>query len=426
MSSMKKKVRGISLLVMAVMALALMLTGCSKSEPTEANKPVTITFWHTQNAQETPTLEAIVKDFEAKNPNIKVEMQAVPFDGAQNKFKTAAQAGNAPDVFRSECAWTPEFAALGLLAPLDDLIKAEDKADFLPTAAASYQFKGKTYGLPQVTDALALLYNKRLFKEAGVEPPKTMDEFLAVAQKLTNKEKGQYGFAMRGGEAYWIQPFVWAFGGDLIDSKDMSVKINTPESVKGLQFVIDLKDKYGVMPNEMDFANDYQNTMVGFKSGKFAMILNGPWATTDLLADGEFKAADNLGIAPIPAGPDGKFGSPMGGHGLVISVNTKNREAAYKLIEFITAKENQAKFATQNNLLPTRKSAYDLDELKNNRIITAFKAVIEKATTRPVIPELGQIYTEFTPNYQAALAGKKTAQQAWDDVAVAWNKLLKK
>lgn len=425
MSISKKMVRSISLSVMAAMVLVLMLTGCSKSEQTQAGKPVTITFWHTHNAQETPTLEAIVKDFQDKNPNIKVEMQAVPFDGGQNKFKTAAQAGNAPDVLRSECAWAPEFAALGLLAPIDDLVKAEDKADFLPAAAASYQFKGKTYGLPQVTDTLALLYNKRLFKEAGVEPPKTMNEFLTIAQKLTNKDKGQYGFVMRG-DSYWIQPFVWAFGGGLIDSNDLSVKINTPESVKGLQFVIDLKDKYGVIPNEMDFANDYQNAMVGFKSGKYAMILNGPWSTADLLADGEFKDANNLGIATIPAGPEGKFGSPMGGHGFVISANTKNREAAYKLIEFITAKENQAKFASKNNLLPTRKSAYDLDELKNNRIIADFKAVIEKATARPVIPEGGLIYTEFTPNYQAALAGKKTAQQAWDDVAAAWNKLLKR
>lgn len=425
MSISEKMVRSIGLSVMTAMVLVLMLTGCSKSEQTQAGKPVTITFWHTHNAQETPTLEAIVKDFQDKNPNIKVEMQAVPFDGGQNKFKTAAQAGNAPDVLRSECAWAPEFAALGLLAPIDDLIKVEDKADFLAAAAASYQFKGKTYGLPQVTDTLALLYNKRLFKEAGVEPPKTMNEFLAIAQKLTNKDKGQYGFAMRG-DSYWIQPFVWAFGGGLIDSNDLSVKINTPESVKGLQFVIDLKDKYGVIPNEMDFANDYQNTMVGFKSGKYAMILNGPWATADLLADGEFKDANNLGIATIPAGPEGKFGSPMGGHGFVISANTKNREAAYKLIEFITAKENQAKFASKNNLLPTRKSAYDLDELKNNRIIADFKTVIEKATARPVIPEGGQIYTEFTPNYQAALAGKKTAQQAWDDVAAAWNKLLKR
>jgi len=425
MSSIKKIIKRFSLLVMAVMALALMVTGCSKSEPTEASKPVTITFWHTHNAQETPTLEAIVKDFEAKNPNIKVELQAVPFDGGQNKFKTAAQAGNAPDVFRSECAWTPQFAALGLLAPIDDLVTAEDKADFLPVAAAAYQFKGKTYGLPQVTDALALLYNKKMFQEAGVAVPKTMDEFLAVAQKLTNKDKGQYGFAMRG-DSYWVQPFVWAFGGGLIDINDLSVQINNAGSVKGLQFVIDLKDKYGVIPNEMDFANDYQNVMVGFKSGKYAMILNGPWATADLLADGEFKDANNLGIAVIPAGPEGKFGSPMGGHGFVISANTKNREAAYKLIQFVTSKENEAKFASANNLLPARKSAYDLDELKNNRIISDFKAVVEKATARPMIPEGGEIYTEFTPNYQAALAGKKTAQQAWDDVAAAWNKLLKK
>lgn len=422
----KKLMGKIAIFLVAALSGALMLGGCSKSEPAKTdNGQVTITFWHTYNPQEQPTIQELVNEFQAKNPNIKVDMQAVPFGDAQNKFITAAQAGNAPDVMRADVGWTPRFAALGLVAAIDDLIKAEDKADYMSGPMAYNQFKGKTYGVPQTTDALGLLYNKRIFKEAGVEPPKTMDELLAAAEKLTNKEKGQYGLYLRGSEAYFLQPFIWSFGGNLIDA-DMNIKINSPESVKGLQFVMDLKDKYGVTPKETDFANDYQNALEGFKAGKYAMIINGPWATADILSGPEFKDPNNFGILPIPTGPSGLTGSPLGGHNYVIAASSKHREAAYKFIEFINSKDAQAKLNAKNNIMPTHKSAYDIDSVKANRISTDFKAVLEKGTNRPVIPEMGQIYTDFDANFQAAFAGKKTAQQALDDVAAAWQKILKK
>lgn len=419
----------IGLGIVTMLVLGLMLTGCSKSEKADtkagSDKAVTITFWHTFNPQEQPTIQEIVKEFQEKNPNIKIDMQAVPFADAQNKFITAAQGGNAPDVIRADVGWTPQFAALGLLASIDDLLKPEDKADYMEGAMAYNIFKGKTYGIPQTSDALGLLYNKKLFKEAGIEPPKTMDELLTAAQKLTNKEKGQYGIRIPNGDGYFVQPFIWAFGGGLIDN-DRNILINNSRSVSGLQFALDLKDKYGVAPKDIDFANEYQNILEGFKTGRYAMIINGPWATADILSGSEFKDTENFGILPIPTGPDGKTGSPIGGHNYLISANSKNREAAYKFIEFLNSKESQAKLTARNNTIPTHKSAYDLPDVKNNRYVSDFRFVLEKATSRPVIPEIGQIYTDFQPNYQAASSGKKTAQQALNDIAAAWNKLLKK
>ena len=418
-------------LVLVILMLSLVVSGCGNTTTTpspEAKKtsgPVTITFWHTQNTDETKTLDSIVSDFQAKNPDIKVEVTAVPFDDAQKKYTIAAQNGDAPDVFRSEIAWTPQFASLGFLAPLDNLVSKEDLADYM-TAPLNYnKYQGKLWGVPQVTDALGLLYNKKMFQAAGISgAPKTMDEFVADAQKLTDAAKGQYGFFMRG-DSYWLQPFVWAYGGGLLDEQK-NIFINNAGSVKGLQFVLDLRDKYKVMPKVIDFKNDYDNMQTGFKTGKYAMIFNGPWATSDILGGAEFKDAANLGVAPIPTGPDGKTGSPVGGHNYVIYKDSKHIDAAYKFINFINSAENQAKFAKNNNLLPTRKSAYDLPDIKSNPLLLGFKAVLDKATNRPVIPEGGQIYTDFTPNYQAALTGQATPQQALDKVAEAWKKLLNK
>jgi len=420
----KKKVFGFT---MVAALTATTLVGCSGAAEPQADQgaakegeKVKIKYWSTMNPEETQTLEGIVAEFEQKNPNIDVDVQNVPFSDAQNKFKTSAQGGDAPDVLRCEIAWTPEFAALGFLLPIDDKLSAEDKKDFLKAPFNYNVYQGKTYGVPHVTDAPALLYNKRLFKEAGVEVPKTMDEMYAAAKKLT--KEGQYGFFVSA-DSYFSQPFIWAFGGNTItDNKD--VKIASADSIKGLEFMLKFKNDKLSQQN-FDFANQYNNMMTDFKEGKAAMIINGPWATADILSGKEFKDAANFGIAPVPAGPKGQ-GSPVGGHNYVISKASKNPNEAYKFIEFLNSTENQVKFAKANKLLPTRQSAYDNADLKADAVLQGFKAQMDVATNRPVIPEGGQMFADFTPNVEAAVKGTKTAEQALKDVEAAWNKLLKK
>lgn len=416
--------------ILSVLALSgSLLAGCgsSSSAPASqtqepANGPVTVTFWSTMNDEESVTLKEMVDAFEKENKDIKVKLEKIPFDGAQNKFKTAAQAGNGPDVLRSEIAWTPEFAALGLLEPLDHYFT--DQSDFLDVPLRYSKWNNHTWSVPQVTDALALLYNKKLFADAGIkEAPKTMDEFEQDAIKLTKQGQDKWGFYGRQTDAYFFQPFMWAFGGGLI-SEDKKIEVNSPGSVKALEFLLKLRDVDKVFPNEFDAANEYTNAMEAFKSGRAAMIINGPWATADILKGEQFKNPDNLGIASIPAGPEGKTGSPVGGHGYVIYAGSKVKDASYKLIQFLSKPENQAKFALKNGLLPTRKSAYEIAEVKADRIISDYKNVLDHATNRPVIPEGGQIYTSFTPEIQAAFKGSKTPQQALDSVADAWKKLL--
>ncbi|WP_139491450.1 extracellular solute-binding protein [Brevibacillus dissolubilis] len=420
--------------VVATMALfGSILAGCGSNGAAPAAEqggeqaaggPVKVTFWSTMNPEETVTMKEIIGEFEKANPDIKVQLETIPFEGAQNKFRTAAQAGNGPDILRSEIAWTPEFAALGLLEPLDNYFKDQD--DFLDAPLRYSKWNDKTWSVPQVTDALALLYNKKLLADAGFnEPPKTMEEFRTVAKALSKPAEDKWGFYYRVTDAYWFQPFMWAFGGGLIDD-NKEILINTPGSVKGLEFLKELRDVDKVFPNEFDATNEYSNQMKAFQTGRAAMVLNGPWATADILKGEQFKDQNNFGIAPIPAGPEGKTGSPVGGHGYVIYAGSKVKDASYKVIEFINAKENQAKFAVRNGLLPTRKSAYELDDVKSNRIISDYKPVIENATNRPVIPEGGQIYTAFTPEFQAFFKGEKSAQQALDSVAQAWAQLLKK
>lgn len=412
--------------LLLALSLSASLGGCkpaqqaSRSSETlkRNNDPVTISFWHTFNTEETATLEEVLADFRKAYPNITVQLQQVPFSDALNKYKTVAQAGNAPDVFRAEIAWTPELAAVGYLMSLDAFMDEQYKADFLPKALSYTEYKGHSWAVPQVTDCLAMFYNKKLVPK----PPETMDELVSMGQALTHGN--QYGFFYRG-DPYWFTPFVWAFGGELIDGKSLDVKIADKPAVDALQFLIDLRTKYKIVPPSVDFANDYNNMMIGFKSAQIAMIVNGPWSTADVLDGGEFKAhPENFGITRLPKGPGG-WGSPIGGQDYVVSANTKHLFASWDLINFLSRPENQAKFALKNNLLPTRKSTYELPEVKQNTIIQSFKYVLDAANSRPVIPQAGAIFIDLKPAYQAALLGEKTPQQALDQVKAAWQTLLK-
>src|SRR5205823_1129546 len=137
----------------------------SVGERTQRAQKTTITFWQTMNDQETITLKDLVSKFEASHPDISIDMVTVPFDQHGQKFTTAAQGGQAPDVMRADTA--PDvagWAAQGFLTDLTSMVSAADKKDFVPAAFAGAQYQGKVWAIPQTVDALALFYNKALLK----------------------------------------------------------------------------------------------------------------------------------------------------------------------------------------------------------------------------------------------------------------------
>ena len=404
---------GISWMILAGIAGGMMIRPCFGEE-------VTLKFWHTMNEKETPALESIVKEFEAAHPDIHVQLEFIPFTEAQTKFQVAAETGQAPDVMRAEITWTPFYADEGFLLELDSYLSPEDHADYLEIPFAYNQYHGKTYGLPHVTDVVALLYNKRLLKEAGHEtPPTTFAEFEQTAADVKAK-LGIEGFYMRA-HAHWFLCFLWAFGGEMVNA-DGEIVINSAPSVKALEYLVSQKDR--LFPGNTDFSSEYNDMMTAFKEGKSAMLMQGPWATADILSGPAFADPNNLGIAPFPKGPEGEQGSPVGGHNYVISADTPYPDQAYELIQFINQAQYQAQLNARINLLPTRRSAYEFPEVKNNALAQGFLRQMLVARNRPVIPQGWQLYTALTPAIRDAWRGVKTPQQAMDEVAAAWKDLL--
>ncbi|GAA4926476.1 extracellular solute-binding protein [Actinoplanes utahensis] len=375
-----------------------------------------LTWWDTSDAKnEGPVFQELIKQFNAKYPNVKINYQSVPFADAQNKFKTAAQAKTgAPDILRAEVAWVPEFASLGYLYSLDGSELLADESDYNAAALASNKFDGKTYGVPQVTDSLALLYNKELVQKAGVQVPKTWAELKTAAQAVKQKT-GATGLYINPA-GYFTLPFLYGEGGDLVDTAAKKIVVDSEQNVAGLKAAKDLIDS-GAAPKP-PATGAYDTMMTLFKEKKVAFIINGPWEVGNVKSAPAFGGVENLGIAPVPAG-SAKAGSPIGGHNYVVysGVPQEKAAAAVEFIKFMNSAESQAVLADKLGLLPTRKSAYEIGSVKNNAVVSAFKPVTESAVSRPWIPEGGQFFGPLDQLATEVLVQNKDPKAALDAVA---------
>ncbi|MFJ1746631.1 extracellular solute-binding protein [Streptomyces sp. NPDC088116] len=420
--------RGITATALAA-TLALAATACGSDGESGNGKSAggelsgTVTWWDTSTVgSEDKVFKKLAEGFTKKHPKVRVSYVNVPFGEAQNKFKNAAQSGSgAPDVIRSEVAWTPEFADLGYLAPLDGTPALKNEKDFLGQAAASTEYNDKTYAVPQVIDSMGIFYNKKIFKDAGVEVPKTVGELKTVSKKIKDKT-GKTGLYLRGDDAYWFLSFLYGEGGNLVDARSKTVTVDNAAGVKAMTVVKDLVDSGAA---KTDATDGWENMQSSFRDGKVAMMINGPWAVADTYTGAQFKNDKaNLGIAPVPAGSV-EQGAPQGGHNLAVYAGSKNLDASYAFTEYMTSAESQATAAKELSLLPTRTSVYAMPGVADNEIVGFFKPVVDKAIERPWIPETGSLFAPLVTEYTKVLTGQTTPEKGVKGTGDSYRKLLK-
>lgn len=402
----------------AVAALALTLAACASDggdsdsdtdneSPGAGDLSAELTWWDTSDPDnEAPAYDELIAKFNEEYPDVTIKHEVVPFDQTQNKFKTAAEAGSgAPDILRAEVAWTPEFASLGYLYALDGTAALEN--NFLDTPLSSNLFEDQTYGVPQVTDTLGLMYNKALFEKAGLDPeapPTTWDEVRDAAKALKSKAGAEGIYINSGG--YFLLPFLYGEGADLVDTDEQAITVNSPEAVTGIETAQALvEDGTAVKPT----ANDPYGTMMTlFKEQKVGMIINGPWEVAGISDDPKFGGIENLGVAPVPAGGAGQ-GAPVGGHNYVVysGMDEEKAEAAAAFIAFMSSAESEAFIADELGLLPGNADAYDL---VTNERVALWADAMEVAQPRPWIPEGGQFFAALdTMATEVLIQGKPVA-----------------
>ncbi|MFR6101300.1 MAG: extracellular solute-binding protein [Christensenellales bacterium] len=416
MSTMKKI---LAILLSAVLGLAA-CTALAESSET----PVTINFWHhysAQSAENETLMNDLIPKFESENPGIKVNAVSHEWAELHDKILVSASSQSLPDVARLDIAWLPEFQQMGVLVALDQEMPdfAEVAGALLDSALSTANIGGSYYALPLNTNSKILFYNTAMLEAAGVEVPTTMDEWVEAVRKLsgTNANGQQiWGWNEPALSGWNICPFIWSFGGSLTNEEQTVATgyINSPETVKAVETFAML-----VQEGALTGFNSGDIPMTdGFGTGRYAMMLEGPWKTAELAGAYPDVA---YGTAYMPAGEGGSI-SVLGGEDIAM-FNTANREAAWKFMQFMTGEYAETAMAKCGQI-PVNKAALESDTVKNADYAPFIQA-IETAKARPTVAAWSEMDNELTNAMTAVVNGEKTAQEAMDELAVVFDELLK-
>lgn len=388
--------RGIILLT--ITGLVLVFNNCKPS----GKKTTTMTIWETYNDEEHRVFMKIVSDFEKKNPGFQISVQRVPFRGIEQKVLTAIAAGIPPDIARIDVAFTSVLVSKGAVVPIfpeelgplaDELLKEPLKSNIIHDTL---------FGLPDQTTCIVLFYRKDLYKKYGVDnPPATWDEFVTVAKKLTHPDEGVYGFAMHN-SLWWTFPFIFSFGGGFLSPDLKKCLFDEPGAIAGFKFKVDLYRKYKVEAGA--WRPGAITPDIGFRNGKYAMMLSGPWSIGSLIEENI-----DFGIAPLPEGPAGSH-SILGGTNIAI-LNPKKKEAALKFLKYLLSPEVQAFWANELGQIPVNVKAFPMvDTLKHPYLPVLMKTALT-AYSRPAIPFYADIEILANQEMELALTGKKSPEE---------------
>lgn len=417
-----------TLALLCALALVVM-AGCSKPSTdtsTKAETPkepekVTITYWHTYNTDSTENkmlTETVIPAFQKKYPYITVKSVVQPYDGLHDSLVTAAASGTAPDLMRMDIIWTPEFAKLGALEALDGYQGFAALKDSVFTGPlATNVYKGKHYGLPLDTNTQVVVYNPEFLKAAGLSaPPKTLDELKQYLNAFKGKD-GKYGLALGGTYTWTMLPFFWSLGGKITsaDYTKASGFVNSPESVEALQTLFDLFKQGGLAPT---MVGGQPSTWDGYKAGQYGAVLEGPWFFAVMQNDLKGK----LQGGTLPAGKGGSL-SVVGGENIVLFKSAKNKDAAWKFIQFALSDEAQSAMA-KTGQMPVTKSASASPVMKEAGYYDAYIAQLNTALPRTPVPTWTKIDKILGDAFESVFREKETAKAALDKAAKEIDPLL--
>ncbi|MGE5576544.1 MAG: ABC transporter substrate-binding protein [Syntrophothermus sp.] len=409
-----------SVVVAVLLAMVLAVSGVSMAKQVTLNL-VTIMPSPTRDQ----LMKSMLDQFEKENPDIKVNLISLPWEQAYQKLLTMYSAGEGPDVTEMAEKWVSQFAAMQVLADLRPNLKTwKEWSDFTDAARQMSEIANKTpYIIPWGFYERALYYRADWFKEAGINPPQTFEDFVAAAEKLTDKSKGRFGYALRGGAGSWDNIQLWMLGylgdGNYFDSQGRS-NLNKPGAVKGLEKLVSIYKKGLASPDSVTWG--FNDIVGAFYSGHAAMLDQDP---DTLSAVRDHMDKGTYAVAPLPVGPSGKTFFQLGFPGWSMSKKTAHPKEAWKLLSFLASPENSAKFAQDTGAIPVVKSAQKSDYYNDPIYKAWFTELNGKQYVKIIppwyLPEWGTFFNQLVPSdFQKVLLGQQSAQEAADH----WAKFL--
>jgi multiple sugar transport system substrate-binding protein len=417
--------------LLALLALIMGVAACSDDNKGDSGSggTVEIKFWHGQTQGPAKLLQDMTDEFNRTHPKIKVskDFGGVNSDRMLQKVTAGLQAGSYPDIAYIYGSDLANLARSDKLLDLTDKKSEIEWDQFFPAAQGAATVDGRIRAFPALIDNLAVVYNKKIFKDAGVAFPSddwTWDDFRATAAKLNDPDKCIAGSAWPGTgdeDTTWrIWPLVWQQGADILSEDGKSVGFDNAQGEAALQVVADLASDKSLYIDNTAGSERMQQL---FTSGKMAMQIAGPWALPEYV-DGKI----DYGVAPLPS-----FG---GEHTTIAGPDTwaifdngdAKSKAAIEFVSWLTAPKQQIRWLSEAGSLPTRKDMADLPNFADyeNSLpeLNKFVDNLDLARIRPTVATYPQISQAMGKAVASVLQGKATPAEAVSQAADAANSEL--
>lgn len=318
--------------------------------------------------------EGIIKDFEANNPGIKVNLEVQSWDNINDVVKTKIQGKQAPDILNIDAF--AGFAKDQLLYPAKDVLSESTAKDFQDTFVKNASVAGTQYGMPLIASARALFYNKDLFDKAGISaPPKTWDELEADARKITAAGAPGYGLPL-GSEEAQGETGIWFYGAGGGYGDAEKVTVDTPQNLEGANFMKKLVD--GKVTQANAGATNRTPLINVFIQGQLGMIEALPPTVGQIK---EKNPALKYGVAPIPTKDGSPFTLGVADHLMAFKNDGKKQDAIRKFLDNFYSTDVYTKWVSAEGFLPTTKSG--AEKLSSNPDTKPFLDLLPNARFYP-------------------------------------------
>ncbi len=413
-------------LLLALVLMTSLLAACAKDEETPTpdstqaatdateattaapaeQKAVELVLWEQMDPVAQENFDAVAAEFTKANPKITVVRTHYETEDLRTSFQNASIAGDSsgPTLVYGPNDNVGIFYTSQVIQPITNVLSADFLATIDQVSLDGTKVDGDYWMVPDINgNQIAMVYNKALVKEA----PKTWDEFLAIATANTDVAGEKYGLLFNEKEPYWFVGFFNGYGGSVMDA-DNNPTLNNDAMVKALQFAKDVRGKYNLGMEGMDY--DISDSM--FKSGQAAIIFNGAWSWSSYT-----DAGIDLGVAKAPTLPGSDstaiFYNATKGYLVPEYVTDADTIAALqKFFDFFFSAENNAKAALANSQAPTVLAARELDVIKNDPLQQVAIETIGATTGMPIVAEMRGIWDAMRPELEAVLYADKDPAEA--------------
>ena len=432
MRSMNKILMG-----MITIILVLSVVGCA-SKPAG---PVTIHVLTMDQAGLKPAeIDQIVKDFEAQNPDIIVNMEYLGYDYVHDKIVTGMAAKPpAYDAAMIDVIWPDEFIKDGYLLDVTNRVTADMKANMYAASWNGVTRNGKIYGMPWLMDVKYFMYNKDILQKAGISaPPTTWEELVDQAKTIKSKGLSEYpviwSWNQKEGVVCDFTALLFGNGGAFLDASGKPVFNND----KGVQVLTWMKQTLDDgLSNPSSVSSDENAVEADFLAGKSAFAVNWLFQYSDSNDATKSQIVGQAAFAPMPVFAAGKAagikGSSVdGSSSFAVMATTPYPDQTWKFLTYLASNEVQIKYSAE--MLPVWQNDFSGDALNtllaasptNPVTVPAFQAQFPYANERPTVPYYNEGSAALQLAIQEALTGGKTPQAALDEAAATWVTLAAK